>query len=195
MNSKLSDGVDAYLRGEQERPLGDVRLASGRSLQPFSRGLSEAASNLLRKAMRALASDDQAGADSLVARAVALPYDEHEEWSPAASSGEYLLYEAVTDALEGSPADDSTWLDAALAVLAQAGPHAGPNLRNVLESLLGVYDLSKDERRRLRAAVSSVPNHGELVDQSLTDAGLSAALLDILATCNAYAAELAAHPR
>jgi hypothetical protein len=195
MGSEVSPGVDAYLRGERERPLGDVRLASGRALQPFSRGLSQAASNLLLKAMRALANGDQARADSLVARAVALPFDEHEEWRPAASSGDYLLYEAVTDALEGSPADDSTWLDAALAVLAQAGPHAGPTLRHVLESLLSVYELSKDERRRLRAAVSSVPNHGELVDQSLTDGELTAALLDILATCNAYAAELAAYGR
>ena len=192
MGGKVSDGVRSYLRAEQERPLGDVRLASGRSLQPFSDGLREGAFNLLVKAMRSLASGDQARADRLVDRALSLPFDEHEEWSPAAASAEFLLYNAVTDALEDSEEDDTAWLEAALAALAHAGPHAGPILRHVLESMLSVYEVSNDERRRLKAGIADVPDRGELVDQSLTGAELKAAILDILGTCNTYAAELAA---
>lgn len=191
MDQKIADTMRAYLRDEVERPLGDVQFASGRSLQPFSRGLSEAANNLLVKAMRSLATGDRARAEALVDRAISLPFDEHERWSPAAAAGEQLLYNAVTDAVEDADADDPAWLDAALHVLGGTGPHAGPLLGHVLESVRNVYDLSKDERRRLRAGTADLSRQGELVDQSLTDAELKVTLLEVLETCNAYAAELA----
>lgn len=192
VDDTTSDGLDAYLRAEQERPLGDVRLASGRSLQRFSSGLSDGATNLLVKAGRRLAAGDRATARGFVDRAVALPFDEHEEWRPAASSGEYLLFSAVTDALEESEADDSAWLDAALEVLAGAGPLAAPVLGEVLWSIPSSYELGKDEQRRLRAGIADVPWRGELVDQDLTDEELTQTLLEVLETHNAYQAAIAA---
>lgn len=192
MNRQLTDGVDAYLRAQQERGLGDVQLASGRSLQPFSQGLTEAATNLLVKAMRSLASGDRAKAQAFVERAVSLPFDEHEEWSPAAAAGEHLLYDAVTDAVEESAADDSAWLDAALHTLRTAGPRAALVMRQVVGSVPEAYELGKDELRRLRAGIADLPDQGELVDQSLTDEELKVTLIEVLEACNAYAAELAA---
>lgn len=187
-----SDPVRNYLREETERPLGDVRLASGRALQPISRGLHEAATNLLVKAMRSLADEDRDRAHALVARAISLPFDEHEEWAPAAAAGEQLLYNVVTNALEESAESDSTWLDAALSVLERAGSRVRPLLRDDLESVVAVYSLTKDEQRRLRAGIAPIPQGAELVDQTLTDDELKETLIAILEACNAYADELEA---
>jgi hypothetical protein len=192
MKHDLRAGLDSYLRAQQQRGLGDVRLASGRSLQPFSRGLADAATNLLIKAMRSLANGDPSRAQAFVERAVSLPFDEHERWSPAAAAGEQLLYDAVTDAVEESPEDDSAWLDAALHTLSHVGPHAAPVLREVLRSVPDAHELGKDERRRLRAGIADVPDQGELVDQSLSDEELTVTLIQVLEACNTYAAEFAA---
>lgn len=191
MADHLPDDVEAFFRAQRDRPLGDAQLASGRTLQPISRGLHDAAINLLTKAARCLAAGDRADALRFVDRAVALPFDDHEECSPAAAAGQQLVYNAVTDAVEESPSDDPTWLDAALAALAGAGLEGGAVLKEVLRDILPVYDLTDRERRRLRAATADAPKRGELVDRPLAQDELGAVLVEVLEVVNAYAAELA----
>jgi hypothetical protein len=56
--------------------------------------------------------------------------------------------------------------------------------------LPNVYDLSKEEKRRLRAALEGVAV-AELVDEDLDEPALTAALVEVLTTVNVFAAEMA----
>lgn len=80
----VEDAVARYLREQADRPLGVAQLTSGRTLAPFSGALLDGAENLLLKALDALGAADDDRATALVRRAVALPFDEHEEVAPAA---------------------------------------------------------------------------------------------------------------
>lgn len=179
-----------YLRTRADRPFGDVESVSGRTLQPFSIALSEAATNLLTKARRALARDDAGMAVALVDRAVALPYDDHEQTAPAAWTAHLELFTTVADTLEDSAAEDSRWLDAALDVLSTAGQRARFVLRDVLEAVDNDYELHGTESRRLRAGIAEVPARAEIRDLDLTSRDLHEHVVEVLAACNAYEAAL-----
>src|SRR5688572_29610945 len=69
------DELDRYFAERANAPFGDLELASGRTLQPFSIAGQQAASNLLVKASRALDDSDTERARAYVDRAVRLPYD------------------------------------------------------------------------------------------------------------------------
>lgn len=96
----IRDALLDYLSERADAPFGDVEALSGRTLQPFSLALRQAAENLLFKARRALDDHDVDRAATWVDRAVELPFDEHEEVAPAAQAVHMDLFCAVTDAAE-----------------------------------------------------------------------------------------------
>jgi hypothetical protein len=177
-----NDALD-WLAEQADRPLGDVQLASGRALAPFSRGMWRGAKNLLVKALRALQAGDADRAAALVARAASLPFDEHEKSAPAALAAHLMLFSLVTDALELSDDSDQRWLDNAMDVLASSDELARQDLRDVLAAVDQDYELSLTMHRRLRAAVRTVAASPELRDMTdLSRADLADRVLAILRT-------------
>ena len=182
-----------YLRQQADRPFGNVESVSGRTLQPFSQALSTSARNLLTKARRALTSGDRSRAVAYVDRAVALPYDQHEDVRPAAREAHMQLFMAVTDALEASAVDDSRWLDAALEVMSFADDRARFVLRDVLDAVAGDYQIERVEHHRLRAGIADVPARVGLEDLDLSSEQLCEHVVAVLDACNAYEAALTRH--
>lgn len=174
------------LRRLSDRPLGSVAIASGRTLQPFSQSLLMAAQNLLEKAVRHR--DDPEKRMRFIDRAVALPYDDHEEAHPAAMTAGQWLFMAVTDAVEEALPGDESWLDAAIAVLRDTGDPGRTELRHVLDVVDQDYVVPDPERRRLRRALAEFPPEPgwvELVDRPLE--GLRDRVLAVLDVTAAYA--------
>jgi hypothetical protein len=166
-----------HLAQEANRGLGDIPLRATAALAPFSRAQLAAATNLLDKALRALDLGDEARARRLVERAVALPFDEHEQVHPAAMMAHQQLFVAVTDALENGGDD---WLNAATDTFASAPEEARYCLRDVLTAVLQDYDVSDGERGRVRRLISGVPERAELADLDLTPEQMASAVFDVL---------------
>jgi hypothetical protein len=182
----IGDRLRDYLSERADRPFGDVEAASGRALQSFSMAGQRAAENLLVKARAALDHHDTSRAEALVDRAARLPFDEHEGAAPAALAVHLDLFCAVTDAAEQADADDSRWLDAALHVLSNAAAPAACDLRDVLVAIDQDYVLSPTERRRIRAAIASIPERAELPDLDLTTPELREHVMSILEARREY---------
>jgi hypothetical protein len=181
MPSVGRDDALRWLAELADRPLGDVELASGRTLAPISRGLWSGAENLLGKAVRALRTGDADRAAALVARATSLPFDEHEKSAPAALAAHLMLFSLVTDVLESSPEGDQRWLDVAIEVLDSSDELARQDLRDVLAAIDQDYELTAAEHRRLRAAIRTVAPSPELRDMTdLTPAQLADRVMAIL---------------
>ena len=171
-------------------PFGDVESMTGRTLQPFSIAGQQAAGNLLAKARRALDEHDHDRAKAFVDRAVRLPYDDHERAAPAAIAAHMELFCLVVDILEESTVGDSRWLDAAIAVLANADEPAQCDIRDILVAIDHDYSLTPPERSRIQAAITSVPARAELRDLPLDATELGAQVLSILIACSQYLEEL-----
>ena len=173
----LFDRFRRHMEQEANRGLGDIPLRATAALAPFSRAEMDAAKNLLDKALRALDDGDEARARRFVDRAVALPYDEHEQVHPAAMTAHQQLFVAVTDAIEDG-ADE--WLDAVIDTFASAPEEARYCLRDVLTSVLQDYELTDGDQRRLRRLIREVPERAELPDLDLPPEQLATAVLDVL---------------
>ena len=171
------DRFRRHMEQEANRGLGDIPLRATAALAPFSRAEMDAAKNLLDKALRALDDGDEARARRFVDRAVALPYDEHEQVHPAAMTAQQQLFVAVTDAIEDG---GDEWLDAVIDTFASAPEEARYCLRDVLSSVLQDYELSDGDQRRLRRLISGVPERAELPDLDLQPEQLATAVLDVL---------------
>jgi hypothetical protein len=184
--------VDRYFARRAETPFGNVELASGRTLQPFSIAGQVAASNLLVKVNRALDNGDAVRARSYVDRAVRLPYDRHEESHPAAMEAHMALFCLITDALEDSDEADSRWLDAAIAVQAAADEAGRCTMRDVLVAIDHDYQLNRTERASLRSATAGVPDRPELRDLDLPANELGDCVVSVLAVCRDYREALSA---
>lgn len=130
-----------------------ARLADRK--REFSVASLTAADNLLTKAAAALDSGDPARAERMIDRAVALPFDEFEERIPALVAAGMMLFDLVTDILEGCEPGDSLWLDVALDVLHAPGP-GRPHLAHVLAVIAHDYHVEPKEHRRLTAAITEV---------------------------------------
>ncbi len=146
---------------------GDVELVSDETLSQFSQAWWAAAENLLTKARRWFAAGDDDRARRLVDRAVALPYDPHEDAAPAALAATTLLFDIVVDEMEAAETTDTRWLDAALAVLDGADEQGRFELRDVLVAVRDDYRLPKRENRRIFEATSGIPARTELRDMGL----------------------------
>lgn len=120
----------------------------------------EGARNLVTKAVDALERGDAAKADRLMARAAALPWDDHENAFPGVLAGQLLLYTEVDDAWEDCLVGDETWLDAALTVLDRVSGTGREALAATIRSIAveNVDDLlTSHEQHRIHAAVGRVP--------------------------------------
>lgn len=192
MDADPLNELDRYFAGRADTPFGDVELASGRTLQPFSIAGQLAASNLLVKAIRALDDGQSERARAYVDRAVRLPYDRHEESHPAAMEAHMALFCLVTDALEDADEDDSRWLDAAIAVQGAANEAGRCTMRDVLVAIDHDYHLSRTERASLRSATAAIPDRPELRDLDLPPPELGDCVVSVLAVCRDYGAALSA---
>lgn len=155
-------------------------------MQRVSVAAQQGAENLLTKARRALDNDDLDRADTLVDRAVRLPFDEHEHAWPAALAVHMDLFCAITDALESAADDDSRWLTAALTCLGQVDRRATCDLRDVLLAIDHDYQISEAEHRQINSAIAPVPARAELRDLDLTPPQLREHVMAILDTRRAY---------
>lgn len=178
--------LDRYFAERADAPFGDLELASGRTLQPFSIAGQRAASNLLVKAIRALDNADHARARAYVDRAVRLPYDRHEESHPVAMEAHMALFCLVTDALEDSDEDDSVWLESATGVMSTADEGGRCTMRDVLTAIAQDYELHPQERVSLRAAIADVPSRPELRDLRLDPQVMGDCVMSVLAICRDY---------
>ncbi len=178
--------LDRSFAKRADGPFGDLELASGRTLQPFSIAGQRAAANLLTKAIRALDNDEPERARAYVDRAVRLPYDRHEDSHPAAMEVQVMLFCLVTDELEAADEDDSRWLDAAIAAQASATETARCTMRDVLAAIDHDYNISRAERAALRSATSAIPDRLGLRDLALSPGELGECLMETLAVCRDY---------
>jgi len=179
----IYESFQRFLKLEANRGLGDIPLRATAALSPFSQAQMDAATNLLNKALRALNDGDEAKARRLVERAVALPYDEHEDTHPAAMMAHQQLFGAVVDALEGG---NDEWIDAAAATMASAPEQARCCLRDVLRDVRQDYEVSDAEQKRLRGLVRDVPERADLRDLELEGGQLAKAVREVLEGVNQY---------
>lgn len=190
---RLED-LDRYFAERADAPFGDLELASGRTLQPFSIAGQRAASNLLVKASRALDNGDSERARAYVDRAVRLPYDRHEETHPAAMEAHMALFCLVTDALENSDEDDATWLEAAIDVLSASDERGRCTMRDVLAAIEHDYKLRRQERTSLRTAIADVPAQPELRDLRLDPQEMGDCVISVLSVCRDYRVAIPPQP-
>lgn len=184
MDQEMSDRWEAYLRERANRAFGDVDKVSGRTLQPFSLALHQAAENLITKAMRVWRTDRARGI-AYVKRAVALPFDDHEEVFPVVTAAEMRLYTFLSDELEYCE-DEGAWLIAVLGVLQGTEGMARFVLRDVLRAVVESWELPRREQRTLDAALDVIPAHVELRDMpDLTPAELTDIIVEVLDVCTA----------
>lgn len=166
-----------FMKQEANRGLGDIPLRATAALAPISQAQMDAAANLLNKALAALEVGDEARARRFVDRAVTLPWDEHEETHPAAMMAHQQMYDAVTDALEHGGVE---WLDAATDTMPSAPEEARYCLRDALTATLSAYELTDDEKRRVRRLTQGIPPRAELPDLDFSPEQLAAAIVDVL---------------
>ncbi len=106
-----------------------------------SNAYRDAARNLLNKALRALVAGEMERSESLLDKALALPFDEHEEALPAALAASSLLYEELTDRLEETPKGDLRWINAVVSAFAELPPAPAGQLAHFLSTILREYQL------------------------------------------------------
>jgi len=182
--------MQAYLAERANQPFGDTALASGRTLKPFSDAGLTAAANLLGKAERALAAGDLERATHFVGLAVKLPYDEREQTAPAAFEVGMMLFSAVVNALEDSPAGDSRWLEAAAETLSSTDGWGRAALCHTLRTVRQDYEVEQAESRTILRAVEGEEEQVRLADTSLPADELAEAALSVLKALRGYRAAL-----
>lgn len=142
--------------------LDDLHQASVRVNQGFRDAANEAAGNLLTKALARLGQGDDAGARSLVRRALAVPYDGLDVMQPAPWWPHVRLYVAIAEDLERREPGDAGYLDRVDALLETCGPVAAQEVRISLRYLLNeVYALPEAEKARIKAIMGDVPIDSE----------------------------------
>ncbi|MEP6650384.1 MAG: hypothetical protein ABJA74_10820 [Lapillicoccus sp.] len=152
----------------------------------MSLAMWEGADNLLVKALRRLADGDDASAMRLIERSCRLPYDQHEDASPAALAARMLLFDTITDEAEGAD-DDPGWLEPALALLEHIGGQEQVELRACLSAIQNDYALERRDGALIDAALSTVPEGPELCDRGDPPVDeLMAAVVGVLRTVLAY---------
>lgn len=179
-------GLERVMAERADTGFGDVEFVSGHTLQPFSRASTQAADNLLGKALDALLSDDHDRAERLVGRVARMRHDDHEDTAPGALAGHMMLFDLVADELEDSAEGDSRWLDAAIHVLENTNDLARFELRDTLTVIAQDYHVDSAELTRLRRAVAPVPERAELIDLRLDVEEPGRHIHAILHACQQY---------
>ncbi len=150
-------------RGE----FGELARQSGRMLNAQSLAQIDGAENLLNKAIRALAAGEAERVEHLIQRAAQLPYDEHEEGSPGVRAASMLVYRHLSDQLEASEYDDTTWLDVVLEVHTGLDPLGQAEVASVVHGFVlqqAFFAVSSAEKQRIVKAFGDAPLEAELGD-------------------------------
>lgn len=152
--------------GKREEFARLTRSSGQRSNEQFDAQM-DGATNLLLRAMKHLATGDEAKAEPFIRRVAAMPWDELQEDSPGIRAATVLVYDEVSDELEESTSEDTVWLDVALQVLAEVDGYGKADLASVLHSFVlqgDFFDLSRSETRRIKQAVGGAPLEADLGD-------------------------------
>lgn len=140
------------------------------ALSELSQAARDAAENLLFKAVKRLEAGDSAGADRYIARAVAIPFDEHERIWPGPMMADQMLHGLLCDFAEdwadaqAYPEDYESveWLHEHLAVIVDdLDEREGAALRDMVETMAadaGILQIDPLEARGLLAAVRNLPD-------------------------------------
>ena len=172
-------------------PLGELRWASNRLRSQESFAARDGAENLLSKARRALAADDDR-ADALIRRACSMPCDDWEGSSPAAQAAVMMLFSLLVDDLEESDEDDPTWLAAVLAAFDAAPVDGRADLQHVLRDIANDYNLNRRESAALRRMIAHLPvDHRPITDLDPAAESLVPRVRALLLICNDFEDALA----
>jgi hypothetical protein len=151
----------------KRREFGELTRASGRALNDRAFAQLDGAINLLSKAVARLDAGEDESAERLIARAAASPYSEYHAGSPGVRGAQQILYELVSDQLESSDEDDSTWLTVTIEVHSHLG---GPGRVDLESSVHGfflqrdLFELSASEERLIRKTFGHAPLEADLGD-------------------------------
>ena len=146
---------------------GELARQSGRMLNARHHAQITGAENLLTKATRALGSGDAERAEQLMQRAAQMPYDEREEESPGVGAASMLVYHLVSEQLEASEYDDTTWLDVVLEVHPGLDALGRAQVASLVHGFVlqeAFFTVSAAEKRRIRQAFGDAPLEAELGD-------------------------------
>ncbi|MFN3340437.1 MAG: hypothetical protein ACK40Z_12130 [Dietzia sp.] len=155
------------------------------ALAPLSQAAQVAAENLLNKVIDKLEAGDSEAADRLISRAVAIPFDEHQENWPGPMMADQMLFELLSDVAEEwadaqeHPEDYESveWLhDEVAKVVDELDSREGSILRITVETMVDdapILGIHPREARGLAAVVRALPDP-DLVTRGLNlprDAG------------------------
>ena len=194
MTDPFSSGLDPA-RG-QPTALLELTRQSGRLLNELSNAHIAGAQNLLTKAIRALAAEDDQRAEQLIRRAAQMPYDTREAGSPGVRAATLVVYGLISDQFEASDPDDMTWLDVAIEVHPGLDPTGQAEVASVVHGFVlqgAFFDVSTVEKRRIREAFGDAPLEAELGDGPTStleqrQAIIRSLIIAAMALSNAYAA-------
>ncbi|WP_147916627.1 hypothetical protein [Ruania zhangjianzhongii] len=178
--------AERIIAAESDRGLGAVQLLSGRALEPFSTAGHEGAQNLVNKALAALETGDADRARRYLRTAARLPFDEREQSHPLAWIAHMELFNEISDLVEELDERDSSWLDLATTVLADADEDGRAELRAVLVTIEHDYRMRKQENRALRTVIAGLPEQAPLHERHVDEPELVAGALSILQATLAY---------
>lgn len=146
--------------------------AKTRALAPMSQAAQDAAENLLDKAINGLLSGDSERAEKFIARAAAIPFDEHEQVWPGPMMADQMLHGFLSDFVEDwadaqeHPEDYELvmWLHDDIArVVDQLDSDEGSYLREMIETMVSdapVLGIHPREARGLANVVKALPDPG-----------------------------------
>lgn len=123
-----------------------------------SRGAFDGASNVLRKALRALQNGKAEQTRSYIDRALTIPFDDFEHHLPAAAAAHAMVFAALVDALEAIPEGDLAWVDGVNAAVARCGEGERAELLEVLAIIAADYHLSRPEERAIQLLCADTPD-------------------------------------
>lgn len=140
---------------------------SGRMLNAAGQAQIVGARNLLNKAIEHLASGDSQRAEQLMLRAARMPYDAREGGSPGVFAATMLVYDLISDYLEDSDFEDSSWLDVPIAVHDRLDATGRAEVASIVHGFVlqkTLFTTSPTEKRRIRQVFGDAPLDVDLGD-------------------------------
>lgn len=135
--------------------LGRARISGNHLNLRMSEASAEAAERLFHKA-RNVWESDVARAMGYLKVAAKMPINGFEASVPLLWAARFGLFEAIADTVEASEADDQSWLDYSLQVLAEADEHARFVMRDVLADIDDYVLLAAVEKQRIAEAIEAI---------------------------------------
>ncbi|MBT0768827.1 hypothetical protein KIH74_07810 [Kineosporia sp. J2-2] len=168
-----------------------ARMASGILHLDDSSAALDAAGNLLHKAIAHLEDDDEPGARTFVARALQLPYDEHEDIRPALDWLQLEMSNRLTEEVELAAEGDSRWLERVGTLLSEVSGPAAAVVRSSLHDVRSDFSFPHREERRLARLIEGQPHAGEPLAEIEGADELAEAVVEVLRALSRQAELLA----